>query len=48
MHYEQCIKCSAPLLYPLEQDKGDMILRCIICGAKNIVKASVQIVGWRE
>jgi hypothetical protein len=43
----RCVKCSTPLLYQPEQDRGDWILRCV-CGAKNIIVATCEIVGWRD
>ncbi len=38
-----CKNCSYPLFTSPEQDQRGMILRCIACGAKNIL--GVTIVG---
>src|ERR1051326_6181475 len=30
-----------------EQDAGDWIIRCLVCGARNIIIPILKFVGWR-
>jgi DNA-directed RNA polymerase subunit RPC12/RpoP len=42
-----CIHCGADLSARPEPEAGDWLIRCFACGAKNLVTAVLQIVGWR-
>jgi Zn finger protein HypA/HybF involved in hydrogenase expression len=54
----QCNQCYASIQETnLEKDKGDFIIPCPACGAKNILKIvrinrmivpTIEIAGWRE
>lgn len=55
-----CKQCGVTLTGVPEPDHHEWFIRCLVCGAKNvvatilhvigrqIVSASVQIVGWRD
>ena len=42
-----CKHCGAELIDGPELDSGEWVLCCLDCGAKNLVEAAVEIVGWR-
>jgi len=42
-----CTHCGRALTTPPEQDTGDWIIRCLACGARNIVVPILKVVGWR-
>ena len=46
MNYH-CAHCGRPLTSSPEQDAGDWIIRCLVCGARNIVVPILKFVGWR-
>ncbi len=43
-----CHNCSTSLHTKFEHERGGTIVRCIACGAKNIVAATYQIIGWKD
>lgn len=42
-----CKRCGAELKAEPEVSEGDIVLRCLVCGAFNMVVAVLEIVGWR-
>ena len=42
-----CIRCQASLTTEPEYEDYDWFLRCLDCGAKNLLTLSFQIIGWR-
>ena len=42
-----CKCCQASLTTEPEYEDYDWFLRCLVCGAKNLLILSFQIVGWR-
>jgi hypothetical protein len=47
IHY-LCKRCQASLTTEPEYEDHDWFLRCLACGAKNLLALSFQIVGWRR
>lgn len=43
-----CKRCQAGLTAEPEYEDTDWFLRCLGCGAKNLIALSFQIVGWRR
>lgn len=43
-----CHHCGVELERPPERDQGDWFIRCLFCGAKNIVVPVLQVIGWRS
>jgi hypothetical protein len=43
-----CKCCQASLTTEPEYADYDWFLRCLVCGAKNLLVLSFQIVGWRR
>lgn len=43
-----CKNCTARLTEAPEPDQNEWFVLCLVCGAKNVVTAALQIVGWRE
>lgn len=46
----RCAHCQADLSECPEKEFGDWIVRCLECGAKNIIEiviADVAVLGWR-
>jgi hypothetical protein len=43
-----CKRCQASLTAEPEYEDYDWFLRCLGCGAKNLLLLSFQIVGWRR
>jgi hypothetical protein len=52
-----CKKCHATTFGQVEHDAGDWIVRCSVCGAKNILATgfiskvevpAFEISGWRD
>ena len=43
-----CKRCRASLTTEPEYADYDWFLRCLVCGAKNLLVLSFQIVGWRR
>ena len=46
-HY-LCKRCQAALTTEPEFEGYDWFLRCLLCGAKNLLALSFQIIGWRR
>jgi hypothetical protein len=42
-----CRSCQRTLENAPEREQDDWIIRCFHCGAKNIVIAALEVVGWR-
>ena len=43
-----CKCCQASLTTEPEYEDYDWFLRCLACGAKNLLVVSFQIIGWRR
>jgi len=43
-----CKCCQASLTTEPEYEDYDWFLRCLACGAKNLLVLSFQIIGWRR
>jgi hypothetical protein len=43
-----CHNCGAALTMQPEKEAGDLFLRCLACGAKNLLGFKVSIVGCRR
>ncbi len=43
-----CKRCQAALTSEPEYEDYDWFLRCLVCGAKNLLVLSFRIVGWRR
>ena len=43
-----CKRCQAELTTEPEYEDYDWFLRCLGCGAKNLLALSFQIIGWRR
>ena len=43
-----CKRCQASLTTEPEYADYDWFLRCLVCGAKNLLTLSFQIIGWRR
>ena len=43
-----CKRCQAELTTEPECEDYDWFLRCLSCGAKNLLALSFQIIGWRR
>ncbi len=43
-----CHACGASLHTKFEHERGGTIIRCIARGAKNIVAATYQIIGYKN
>jgi DNA-directed RNA polymerase subunit RPC12/RpoP len=43
-----CKRCQAALTSEPEYEDYDWFLRCLDCGAKNLLVLSFQIIGWRR
>jgi len=39
-----CQRCGSLLVNPPERDRGEWVVPCFECGARNII--AVTIVGW--
>jgi DNA-directed RNA polymerase subunit RPC12/RpoP len=42
-----CTHCGRALTASPEPEAGDWIIRCLSCGARNIVIPILKLVGWR-
>ncbi len=42
-----CAHCGRALSAAPEQDAGDWIIRCLLCGARNVIIPIFKLVGWR-
>ena len=42
-----CTHCGQALTTSPEPDAGDWIIRCLSCGARNIIVPILKLVGWR-
>jgi hypothetical protein len=47
MTQHNCKRCGAELNAEPEVSEGDIVLRCLVCGAFNMLVAVLEIVGWR-
>jgi hypothetical protein len=43
-----CKHCDQPLMASPELEFGEWFIRCLNCGAKNIVTDGLQVVGWHD
>ena len=43
-----CKRCQSSLTTEPEYEDYDWFLRCLACGAKNLLILSFQIIGWRH
>ena len=43
-----CKRCQTLLASEPEYEDYDWFLRCLTCGAKNLLALSFRIVGWRR
>jgi len=43
-----CRHGMSQLVADPEWDEGDWFIRCLVCGARNLLAISIQIVGWRR
>jgi len=43
-----CKRCQAAMTTEPEYEDYDWFLRCLVCGAKNLLALSFQIIGWRR
>lgn len=48
MGHQQCAHCASPLFSNIEQEFGEWVVRCLVCGVRNIVVPRLDITGWRE
>jgi DNA-directed RNA polymerase subunit RPC12/RpoP len=42
-----CAHCGKPLLSSPEREAGDWVIRCLACGARNIIIPVFKLAGWR-
>ena len=42
-----CTHCGRALTMSPEPDGGDWIIRCLACGARNVIVPIFKLVGWR-
>lgn len=47
MQHQSCRHCDTELDSSPERSEGDWFIRCLSCGAKNIVIPVLQVIGWR-
>jgi hypothetical protein len=43
-----CRHCLSRLVANSEWDDGDCFIRCLVCGARNLLAITIEIVGWRR
>jgi hypothetical protein len=43
-----CRRCQSPLVASPEWEPGDWFIRCLACGARNVLAITLEIVGWRR
>ncbi len=43
-----CRYCLSQLVANPEWESGDWFIRCLVCGARNVLAISIEIVGWRR
>jgi len=43
-----CKNCLTQLMANPEWDDGDWLIRCLVCGARNVLAITIEIVGWRR
>ncbi len=48
MNQYNCKCCGSILQSEPEVSDGDIVLRCLVCGAINVVVAILEVVGWRH
>lgn len=41
-----CLHCGQELTQDPEKERGDWFLRCLGCGARNILAPILGLVGW--
>jgi RNase P subunit RPR2 len=42
-----CKNCDQPLMSTPEFEFGEWFVRCLSCGAKNIVTPGLHVIAWR-
>jgi hypothetical protein len=42
-----CRHCLSPLVTSPEWESGDWFMRCLVCGARNVLAITIAIIGWR-
>ncbi len=42
-----CKHCAGRLTNPPELDAGEWVVVCFHCGARNIIIAVLEVIGWR-
>jgi DNA-directed RNA polymerase subunit RPC12/RpoP len=42
-----CAQCGKPMTSSPEQEGGDWIMRCLLCGARNTIVPIFKLVDWR-
>jgi hypothetical protein len=43
-----CRHCLSQLVTHAEWESGDWFIRCLVCGARNLLAINIEIVGWRR
>ena len=43
-----CRHCECPVTTDPECEDGNWFLRCLVCGAKNVIVVRLQIIGWKR
>ena len=43
-----CRHCLSQLVGNPEWESGDWFIRCLVCGARNLLAITIEIVGWRR
>ena len=43
-----CRHCLSKLVANPEWESGDWFIRCLTCGARNLLAITVEIMGWRR
>ena len=43
-----CKNCGCLLTEAPEPNHNEWFIPCLVCGAKNVVSAALEIIGWRD
>jgi DNA-directed RNA polymerase subunit RPC12/RpoP len=43
-----CVHCGRQLTTVPEPDADDWVIRCLACGARNVITSALKLVGWRD
>ena len=43
-----CRQCLSQLEANPEWESGDWFIRCLVCGARNLLVITIEIIGWRR